>query len=1090
MPGGERRDDRRVAGPATTALIGRAAELDALIADCTRMAAGQGAIALVGGEAGVGKSRLVAELAAHARRQGARVLVGQCLDLEEGGLPYAPVVDMLRTLDRELSAEDGAATLGPLLAMLGRQAAAGVPTGNGGRRGDAFQTDIGVEASENDREPGPGADTTPDASPDASSGGAPGDDTAPAGQIGQARLFELLLTVIERLVEARPLVLVFEDLHWADRSTLDLVSLVASRTRALPVLTIGTYRSEDVPPRHPLRSQTAELTRRGARHLRLRRLGTGEVAELLGALLPAPPTAEVAASVAERSDGNPLFVEELAAALADDPGASMPPELRDAVISRVERMDEDAAAVLRACAAGGREVEHDLVAAVVAAESGDAPDGGAGAAGGLDRALRAAVDQGLLVADQQRGTYRFRHALVHEAVLGDILPGELHRLHRGYATALARRQEHDRVTGEQGWARLAHHWDAAAEHDAALAAAVRAGRAAEAAFAVPEAHRYLEWSVRLWDRARDPDAAAGCDRADLLARAADAASRCGSMVRALTLVDEALATPEVADDAVRAGLLHERRGWYLYRSGRADDALAAYDLAVGLVPATPPTAARARVVQAHAHALVRVGRTAHARAGAEEAIALARAVGDEVEEGQALHVMGLVLATEGRTDEAILQLHEAGQIAARTGDLAEVAGAYVHLWRTLVEAGRGGDLLDLLLAVAGGPPAASASGPADGSAPTLMGSIAAAALHQLGQWDDADRLLGDDAAAVGSGGLTAVARTLVAGALAVDRGNHERARDDLEIARAWCHQVGDGRLNGLLHRALAELAVWQDRHDDARREVATGLDHLAHTGDPELAARIAAVGVRAEAERAEHARRTGGRSPATADAARVARDLVARLEALAATTVTRQAPPSTEAAAALLTGRAELTRVLDQPDPAAWREGAAAWDAIGFPHQRAYARYREAEAILATGGRDAGADEALTAAWTTAGELGARPLAEAIARLARRARIPLPGTGIGAPGGRGTATDASRPTPAAASGLTPRELEVLALVAEGRTNRQIGEQLFISQKTASVHVSRLLAKLGAATRGEAAAIARRDGLLDAQPPPDQPSHQG
>src|SRR5690606_27840186 len=123
----------------------------------------------------------------------------------------------------------------------------------------------------------------------------------------------------------------------------------------------------------------------------------------------------------------------------------------------------------------------------------------------LDRALRAAVDGGLLVADQQRGSYRFRHALVHEAVLGDILPGELHRLHRSYATALAHRQAEVRLTGEQGWARLAHHWDAAGDHDAALGAAVRAGRAAEGAFAVPEAHRYLEWSVRLWDRAREPE---------------------------------------------------------------------------------------------------------------------------------------------------------------------------------------------------------------------------------------------------------------------------------------------------------------------------------------------------------------------------------------------------------------------------------------------------------------------------------------------------------------------------------------------------------------------------------------------------------
>jgi DNA-binding CsgD family transcriptional regulator/tetratricopeptide (TPR) repeat protein len=1013
----------------TTAFVGRAAEADALVDAFTSAAAGQGTTALVGGDAGVGKSRLVSELSAHARRQGARVLVGQCLDLEEGGLPYAPVVDVLRTLDRELTPDEGAATLGPLLALLGHPASPEPP--------------------------------------------------AATGPAGQARLFELLLTLIERLVATRPLVLVVEDLHWADRSTLDLVSLVASSTRNLPVLTVGTYRTEDVPPRHPLRPLTSELTRRGARHLMLERLGAGDVAELLGALLAAPPSAEVTASVVERSDGNPLFIEELAAALADDPAAPMPPHLRDAVISRVERMSDESAAVLRACAAGGREVEHDLLAQAIAPGTDLDLDLDPAV---LDRALRACVDQRLLVADQQRGTYRFRHALVHEAVLDDILPGELHRLHRGYATALERRQAGSRARDEQGWARLAHHWDGAAEYDAALGAAVRAGRAAESAFAVPEAHRYLEWSVRLWDRALDPEAAAGCDRGVLLARAADAASRCGAMVRALTLVDEALATPPVRDDPVRAGLLHERRGWYLHRAGRADDALAAYELAVDLVPGRPATAARARVVQSHAHALVRAGRNPEARARAEEAIALARAVDDVVDEGQARHVLGLVLATEGRTDEAVATLHEAGQIAAGLGDLAEVAGAYVHLWRTLVEAGRGADLVDLVLAfdAAPTPPADpdAATTTTPGAAPTLMGSIGAAALHQLGQWDEADRLLGDARQAGGAGGLTSVTRTLVAGALAVDRGDHDQARDALETARAWCHQVGDGRLNGLLHRALAELAIWQGRYDDARREVAVGLDLLAHTGDPELAARIAAVGVRAEADRAERLRRVGrsARGGETErDAELVGERLVARLDALAATAGRRHAPPASEAVAAQRTGRAELTRFGPHPDPDRWREAVATWDAIGFPHPAAYARYRLGEAALAAGDA-ADAADALRAAWDTARDLGARPLADAVAHLARRARVSLPGADDA--GGAGPER-----APSAGAGLTPREREVLALVAEGRTNRQIGERLYISQKTASVHVSRLLAKLGASTRGEAAAIARRSGLLDDVPEP-------
>jgi len=431
-------------------------------------------------------------------------------------------------------------------------------------------------------------------------------------------------------------------------------------------------------------------------------------------------------------------------------------------------------------------------------------------------------------------------------------------------------------------------------------------------------------------------------------------------------------------------------------------------------------------------------------------------------------VLGLVLAAEARTDEAIGQLHKAGQIAVDLGDLAEVAGAYLHLWRTLVEAGRGGDLVDLVgfLSPDSGEPS-----------PSLMGSIAAAALHQLGRWDEADRLLGAGRVGVaaspyggGESAVTAVTRTLVSGALAVDRGDHDVAREHLETARAWCHQVGDGRLNGLLHRALTELATWQERFDDARGEAATGLALLAHTGDPELEARLAAVGLRAEADRAgAGGRATGASSRRTDDPGGVATGLMERLEELAAQARARHAPATSETFAAYLTGRAELSRLAGGPDPDLWQEAVATWDGIGFLPAGAYARFRGAEAALAAGGdRDRVAAE-LRRSHDVATTLQALPLAAAIERLARRARFDL--------GARPASGDRSAPGDGALSALTPREAEVLALLAEGLTNRQIGERLFISEKTASVHVSHVLAKLGAGTRGEAAAVARRRGLL-------------
>ena len=1006
----------------TPAFVGRVPELTALIEAFDDARAGGATTALVGGEAGVGKSRLVRELGAHARRNGARVLVGHCLDLEEGGLPYAPFVDILRTLGRDLPPDEGGATIGPLRAALGS----------------------------------PPADTSPAAAPAA---------TPATDPFGRARVFELLLSLLDRLTAQGPVLLVIEDIHWADRSTDDLITLLSTGARHLPLMLAATYRTDEGGRRRRLQDLLAELTRRGAAQVRLRRLDRGEVVELASALLGSPPTAELAAGIADRSDGNPLFVEELVAAIAGDPAAPMPPHLRDAVLSRVGRMPPDAAATLRACAVGGRQVEHDLLARVIELA------GTGGADEELADRLRACVDHQLLIVDNELGGYRFRHALVHEAVLDEVLPGELARLHRAYAQALVADVPGDAGPASRSdvgdrWARLAHHWSAAGDYDAALGAAVRAGFAAERAVAVPEAHRYLEWSVRLWDRAVDPIAATGCDRGELLARAADAASRAGAITRALTLVGEALATEPVRADPARAGVLQERRGWYLMRSGRDAEALEAYERAVALVPEHPPGPARVGVIQAQGHALERAGRHAESRARAEEAIALALSIDDTRGEGQARHVLGLVLAAEARTDEAIGQLHKAGQIAVALGDLPEVAGAYVHLWRTLVEAGRGGDLVDLVGFLS--PESVEPS-------PSLMGSIAAAALHQLGRWDEADRLLGAGRVGAppyggGESAVTAVTRTLVSGALAVDRGDHDLARERLETARAWCHQVGDGRLNGLLHRALAELATWQERFDDARREAATGLELLAHTGDPELEARLAAVGLRAEADRAVAAGRAAtGPLRRRDDPGGVATGLMARLDELAAQARARHAPATSETFAAHLTGRAELGRLEGRPDPDLWQRAVATWDAIGFLYAGAYARFRSAEAALAAGGDRGQVAAELRRSHEAATTLRARPLAAAIERLARRARLDL--------GARPASDRGSAPGDSAGPVLTPRETEVLALVAEGLTNRQIGERLFISEKTASVHVSRLLAKLGAGTRGEAAAIGRRRGLL-------------
>jgi DNA-binding NarL/FixJ family response regulator len=173
----------------------------------------------------------------------------------------------------------------------------------------------------------------------------------------------------------------------------------------------------------------------------------------------------------------------------------------------------------------------------------------------------------------------------------------------------------------------------------------------------------------------------------------------------------------------------------------------------------------------------------------------------------------------------------------------------------------------------------------------------------------------------------------------------------------------------------------------------------------------------------------------------------------------------------LLQGRAEQARLHGRPDPAAWAAAAAQWDALGHPYPAARARFRQAEAMLATRAPRAGVEEALWAAHTVAARLGAAPLRRELELLAQRGRVRLeaPVEPVGPP---------AQPPAASRLGLTRREAEVLALLAAGRSNRQIGEALFITPKTASLHVSRILAKLGVGGRVEAAAVAHRLGLLE------------
>jgi len=1017
--------------------VGRTEELARLAAAADRAAAGTPTAVVVGGEAGVGKTRLVGELVASARQAGATVLVGGCVELGGEGLPFAPLIEALRGFVRDLD-EPELAQLVPGRTRV--ELARLLPELGPGGPGSAGTADGGLWTAGSTRSPGPVGSPT----------GGPG---AGLGS-EQGRLFELLLVLLERLGSERPAVLVVEDLHWADRSTRDLLAFLVRNLRHGRLLLVMTYRSDELHRRHPLRPFLAELDRgRRAERLELARFGRDEVAAQLAGILGAPAPPELTERIHARSDGNAFFVEELAATAAAGADGELPPSLRDTLLARIELLAEPTQQVLGTVAVGAAAVADPLLAEVAGLPDADLLVG-----------LREAVSAHVLLVDAGDGTYGFRHALVKEAVYAELLPGERTRLHARFATALAGRD----AVGDPGpAAELAWHWYAAHDLERALPAAVEAGRAAERAYAYAEAQRQFERALELWDRV--PGATAGLDKAELLARAGEAAANAGAADRAVALVRGALAEVDPGRDPLLAGQLTERLGFHLRIAGRPG-AMEAYQEAIGLVP-PGPTVERARVLAGLGQALMLRARFAEAIATCEEAIRVARAAGSPAVETHALCSLGTAMARIEDPDDGLAALGEARRLAAELGLAKDEARACVNLSDLLNDLGR----LEEAVAVAmEGIEVASAAGLRRTFGVFLAGN-AAAALYNQGRWDETAELttayleLGDDE------DLNTVTLRQSMAMLDAGRGHFESALGHVRAARRL---AGDEfiavQYPPNLAAAEAEAAAWRGRLEEAAAAVAGGLAALQGPLVDLRACMLLAIGLRVEGERAGLA--TARHDHQTlADARLVGDELVqwARGTFAGSRVAWRRA--------VLATCEAEWARVQGEPDPERWLAAVAAWEESGHPYPLAVARWRAAEALLARRGDRALAAELLRRSHAAASGLGAEPLRGELERLARLGRVDLrPQDPAGAP-----AAPPSEPTDAAGSalGLTARELEVLTLVAEGRSNRQVAEALFISAKTASVHVSNILAKLGVASRVEAAAVAHRHGLLAGQPGP-------
>ena len=1007
-----------MAGPA--GFVGREGELSRLLGAL----GGDARLVLVVGDAGVGKTRFVTEAMARAAAAGMVMVRGECLPLA-GTLPLLPV----RAALGELAGLDG-----------GRLLAAALDAGPGYVREEVGRLLPAM---------GPGG------------GAAPGGRD---GEWSRERLFagvaEVLTVVAER--SGPGVGLVVEDVHWADSETLDFLTFLVRAGRRGPVRVVATCRGDEAPLAALVAGWLARVRAgAGTEEIRLGPLSRAQVAGQAAALAGGPVPARVIDYLYARAEGNPFFTEQLvAAALAGQAGAGnglrvpagLPARLAELLAARAGRCAGDAQAVLAGLAVAGRPLGEDVLAAITGLEAGT-----------VRRGLRELAAARLLAEDTTGGGHRPRHALLGEAVAAGLLPGERAVLHERAARALA-------AAGDPALAaEVAGHWQAAGRPAEELPARVAAAEAAERVFGYAQAAAHWQRASELGLAQPDAAAAAGIDVPRLSVRAIDAFFRAGDSVRAGLVAEEAYrrfaghADPGTAavvrhraaffraNDAPAAGLplmeealrLFEQAPpsfdhadalldyasiFLLFAEGRVQASVAALDRALEIAEAAGATALIPRILPVIAEGAFVRGQVEEGFAALERGWALARAAQD----GPALVRLAI---NESDALLKLAQLQNAADVALRGLDIARQAGLEAWEMAGVVAA----NAAEALLALGRTAEAAALIDPLTTMPPDRDRWLAHVNCAEI------DLLRGDTGAAAGRWQL-------------IYASPGHRSRVDFAYESA---------------PRAAEAMLWAGRPGDALRETRRALALYKVPDLTIFSGRLLAAGMRACADLAGQARARRDQS-AAADAADAADGLAAWVERMGRVPFAGH-PFVATIAAWHATWDAERTRVAGPGDPGAWDGAAKAWQDLSWPHRAGYAWWRQAEAQLDAGQPAAAAAGPLRAAAAAAG--GHAPLLAQIRTLAERARIPLQ-----APAAAGAPEAPPPAQPLTRYGLTDRELTVLRLLAAGRTNPQIGAELYISASTASVHVSNILRKLGVSGRVQAAAIAERAGLL-APPPP-------
>jgi DNA-binding CsgD family transcriptional regulator len=962
---------------------------------------------LIIGEAGVGKSRLVAAAAEAVTRAGAVAVTGGCLPLSEG-LPFLPVIDVLSALGR--------VDEGRLLT-------------------DALAECLPFVRAEVGR-------LLPDL---AEPTGEPGWDGSDEGWRKQ-RLFEAVRRVLEAVARQRALAVVVEDVHWADTSTLELLDYLLAPGHALDVRIALTCRSEE-----PVTPTLANWVDRLQRNPRLQRvdlaaMSEAETGEQIELLLGGRPPRRLVEDTYTRSEGNAFFTEQLVAATTTGEDHLLPAGLTSLLLARTAQVTGIAREILAVLAVAARPLDETTVALLC-----DRPDLQ------VREALRDLLTRWLLRRPDDAGRHQLRHALLGEAIGGELLPSERAELHARIADTLAEWNDPSLA------AQIATHLAAAGRPADELRWRVIAGRHADAVFAPAEAAQHWQRAVALSANAPITEVVEGMSLAELYGAAEDALDLSGGSddtVRALT--EEALERLADADPATRADVL-ARAGEVRGRSASQQGLDLLYQ-ALAIYERLPPSPGHVTALRDVRGMLLAEGRQAEAAEVTERAVAVAERAGQRTAQIEILALQAWDQMAAGAGELAVERIAELRQ---RLSDRDEPR---LHVFLTVAHTDmllKLGRLSDVEAAGAAALQTAMAYGIDQSFVAGLARANVCEALTELGAIDT----VADWIDPVSGGEPDPSTRPIY------------EARADLEMRR--------GNLDGAHQRWIylrqlpapvlahqvetdpgeAELHLWKGSPDVAFDHAHAMLVLVARANNGTLdgplltfAGPLLVLALRACADLAEQAR-ADRNAEALTPAQRRAHQLSDLRDSMKPDPFTA-GPLRPTAAADHASWHAEASRLRGESDPRLWEQAATEWDALTRPHRAAYARWRQAEALLA---RPGGRPEAgLTLKIAAHNATQHVPLLDAIHDLARRARIDL------SPPDPPVQPEQRSPR---AFGLTNRELAVLRLLAEGKTNSEIGAALFISRKTASVHVTSILRKLAVATRVQAAAVAERAGLL-------------